>query len=311
MSIAVSFWILSSAGESSGDINVIEASIEFFNLMVALVAIAFAIRILPSISRDIKKRSWLFLSLAALCFGVAEVIGVLKEVQQIDVGPLYEVTQAVFVVLLAIGFFYLYTTEHRENLILRRQSNTDDLTSLYTHGFFQNFLVKKVSGLRRGTDDLTVLFIDIDDFKRYNDSFGHQNGDYLLQKLARTIRTEARGEDIASRYGGEEFTLILNCNFETACRVAERLRAGVEEYCSILADAKIKDDVTVSIGLASFGRDADVAEKLVQLADARMYMAKRRGKNQVYTGAVTVGDLELALDENRGWLSVSDTFQRA
>ena len=310
MSIAMSMAILGNTIEAAGNVRILDASIEFFNLIVALVAVAFAVRIMPSIGHDINKRSWLFLSLAAVCFGLAEFVGVLREVQQIEVGPLYEATQSLFVIMLAIGFFYLYTTEHRENLLLRRQSNTDGLTSLYTHGFFQQFLVSKIAGLRRNADDLTVLFIDIDDFKRYNDSFGHQNGDYLLQKLARTITMEARGEDIASRYGGEEFTLILNCNFETACRVAERLRAGIEEICSVAADSQIIEDVTVSIGLASFGRDAVAAEKLVQIADARMYMAKRRGKNQVYTGAVTAGELELALDGSYGWL-VGDTLQGA
>lgn len=203
---------------------------------------------------------------------------------------IYELTESVFVILFAIAFYYLFTSEHRETIKLRRQSTTDDLTSLYTHGFFQTYLVNKVSNLKTDGTNLTVLFLDIDDFKQYNDEFGHQEGDYILQKVAQVITQEARGEDIASRYGGEEFTLILGCNFEVARKVAERLRTSIEERCSSFSDANIKRSVTVSVGLASFGRDADAGDRLVKIADARMYKAKQLGKNRVYTGDVDLED---------------------
>lgn len=278
--------VLAHAETAEEEEEFLPAFLEVFNLAVAMVAFYFAIRVLPSISKDVRKRSWLFLSLAAITFGIAEVIGTLKELGRIGVTGLYELTEAVFVFLFAIGFYYLYTSEHKETLKLRRQSTTDDLTNLYTHGFFQTYLVNKVSNLKTDGTELAVLFLDIDDFKDYNDKFGHQEGDYVLQKVAETIRQEVRGEDVASRYGGEEFTLILGCNFETACRVAERLRASIEERCSTFADPNIKRSITVSIGLSSFGRDAKTADKLVEIADARMYEAKKLGKNQVYTGDV-------------------------
>jgi len=269
-----------------------EAFIEFFNLFMAMVALYFAIRILPSITYDVRKRSWLFLSLAAITFGIAEVIGVLRAMDVMKAEIVYELTEAVFVVLFAAGFYYLYTTEHKETLKLRRQSTTDDLTNLYTHGFFRTYLVNKVSNLRTDGTMLTILFLDIDDFKQYNDEFGHQEGDYVLQKVAQTITQEARGEDIASRYGGEEFTLILGCDFDTAVRVAERLRSSIEEHCSTFSDPNIKRNVTVSIGLATFGRDADAGDRLVRIADARMYKAKSLGKNQVYTGDIDLSSFE-------------------
>ncbi|MHB1325127.1 MAG: GGDEF domain-containing protein [Thermoleophilia bacterium] len=278
--------LIGQTGGEAGKEEVIVVALEVFNLIVAMVAFYFAVRILPSISRYVRKRSWLFLSLAAISFGIAEIIGVLKELGIISVRGLYELTESVFVVMFAVGFYYLYTSEHKETIKLKWQSTTDDLTNLYTHGFFQTYLVNKVSNLKTDGNNLTVVFLDIDDFKQYNDQFGHQEGDYILQKVAQTITQEARGEDIASRYGGEEFTLILGCDFETACRVAERLRSSVEERCSTFADPNIRRSVTVSVGLASFERDADAGDKLVKIADARMYEAKRRGKNQVYTGDV-------------------------
>jgi diguanylate cyclase (GGDEF)-like protein len=276
-----------ASGAAEGEELVFEAGIEFFNMIVALIAFYFAIRILPTIGRDTRKRSWLFLSLSAITFGIAEVVGVLKELGY-SLDGIYEITEAVFVIMFAIGFYYLYTAEHTEAIKLKKQSTTDDLTSLYTHGFFQTYLINRVSGMRYTGSDLTVLFLDIDDFKDYNDHLGHQEGDYVLQKVAQTIAMEARDEDIASRYGGEEFTLILGCNFETACSVAERLRASIEDHCSTFADSKIQRNVTVSIGLASYGRDAESADQLVQIADARMYIAKSLGKNNVYTGKVAL-----------------------
>ncbi|MBI5870474.1 MAG: GGDEF domain-containing protein [Actinobacteria bacterium] len=277
--------------------EMLETVLEFASLVLALIAFYFAIRILPSIGRDVRKRSWLFLSLAAVSFGIAMTLSVMKDLGVAYVGTMYEATEFIFILLFAIGFYYMFTSEHRETLKLRRQSTTDDLTSLYTHGFFQTYLVNKVSSLRTDGTNLTVLFLDIDDFKLYNDQFGHQEGDYVLQKVAQTITAEARGEDIASRYGGEEFTLILGCDFDTACRVAERLRSSVEERCSTFADPNVKRSITVSVGLASFGVDADAGDRLVKIADARMYEAKRRGKNQVYTGNV---DLEEAEAREKG-----------
>lgn len=289
-----------AAGGGEAD-EAFEAFIEFFNMFVALVALYFAIRILPSISHDVRKRSWLFLSLSAISFAIAEIIGVIRALELVSLELIYELTETVFVILFAVAFYYLFTCEHRETIKLRRQSTTDDLTALYTHGFFQTYLVNKVSNLKTDGTNLTVLFLDIDDFKQYNDEFGHQEGDYVLQKVAQTITQEARGEDIASRYGGEEFTLILGCNFEVAKRVAERLRTSIEERCSSFSDPIIRKSVTVSVGLATYGRDADAGDKLVRIADARMYRAKQLGKNQIYTGNVDLDEgQDLHVHDERG-----------
>lgn len=283
--------IAQEGGEEEAVEKVLETGIEFASLALAVIAFYFAIRILPSIGRDVRKRSWLFLSLAAVSFGIAMSLSVMKDLGVAHVELFYESTEFIFVLLFTIGLYYMFTTEHRETLKLRQQSTTDDLTSLYTHGFFQTYLVNRVSNLRTESSALTVVFLDIDDFKQYNDQFGHHEGDYVLQKVAQTITQEARGEDIASRYGGEEFTLILGCDFDTACRVAERLHSGIEERCSTFADPNIKRSVTVSIGLATHGVDATAGDKLVKIADARMYEAKRRGKNQIYTGDVNFEEM--------------------
>jgi diguanylate cyclase (GGDEF)-like protein/PAS domain S-box-containing protein len=176
-------------------------------------------------------------------------------------------------------------TRNRE---LEELSTIDGLTTLYNRGFFQSFLVNRVRNLRPGhEDDLSVLFVDIDNFKAYNDAFGHQEGDYVLKRVAEAIKAAIRAEDVATRYGGEEFTVILTCDSTTAYEIAERLRLTVRDMCSVFADKRIQRGVTVSVGLATLGIDGDTAETIVNVADCRMYEAKKLGKNQVYTGPVS------------------------
>ena len=170
-------------------------------------------------------------------------------------------------------------TRNRE---LEQRSIVDEMTSMYNHAFFQSYLLTQVRHIRAGQSaELSMLFADIDDFKAYNDAFGHQEGDYVLRKVAKAMRTALRGEDVAARYGGEEFAIVLGCRYDTALELAERVRTTVEDLCSSFADARIRRSVTVSIGVASLKRDADTAEQLVTTADQRMYLAKKRGKNQV------------------------------
>jgi len=186
-------------------------------------------------------------------------------------------------------------TQERDRVLmeLKTLAITDSLTGLYNRRHFYHELEIEISRVIRHGHRLSLLLIDIDDFKKYNDRHGHIDGDKVLRKTADLIASCMRKMDSAYRYGGEEFTLILGCDFETACRVAERLRTSIEERCSTFADSNIRRNVTVSIGLATFGRDGEAADRLVQIADARMYRAKSRGKNQVYTG-----DVEIATEES-------------
>jgi diguanylate cyclase (GGDEF)-like protein len=131
---------------------------------------------------------------------------------------------------------------------------------------------------------LSLLFLDIDNFKSYNDAYGHVEGDFVLKKVAEAIRAALRAEDVACRYGGEEFSVILSCDAALAIVIAERVRRTIEDTCSDFADKRIKRSITVSMGTSTLGIEADSPEKLVKVADARMYEAKKRGKNRVFSG---------------------------
>jgi len=188
----------------------------------------------------------------------------------------------------------------RAHAELEEQSRTDGLTGLFNHGYFQERLRQEVSRASRTKRPLTVLMIDVDDFKEFNDAFGHPQGDRLLKGLAGLLVEQTRIDvDFVARYGGEEFVVVLPetalggaelaaerlqdqlGGARTAEAVAEAIRAVTEEQ-AIDAVAPGRDgSVTVSVGVAIFPDHGRTPDQLVANADKALYMAKRQGKNRV------------------------------
>jgi diguanylate cyclase (GGDEF)-like protein len=164
------------------------------------------------------------------------------------------------------------------NMQLRTQAITDPLTGLYNRLALTQQLNQTVAHCHRTGEHLSLLLIDADHFKSYNDRFGHQVGDDILRQLAKIIRSTVRESDTAARYGGEEFVVILPAtDAEGALALAERVRTQVQG--SRCGDC----DLTVSIGVASRAATHPrcTAEMLIQDADAALYRAKGAGRNQV------------------------------
>ena len=155
-------------------------------------------------------------------------------------------------------------------------SLTDSLTGLRNRRYFELFLQAEVTRSQRYGRDLSVIMIDLDHFKKYNDTFGHPAGDEALQRVAEGIRSGARrGLDIVARYGGEEFIVILpETSVKIAFDVAEKIRN------SIAGLKNVKSRITVSIGVAAVQGECN-AEELIGQADRALYQAKHRGRNQV------------------------------
>jgi diguanylate cyclase (GGDEF)-like protein len=154
---------------------------------------------------------------------------------------------------------------------------TDGLTGLYNHRYLHERLEEELKRARRRKSMLSLLFCDCDQFKAYNDLYGHKAGDAALARIARIIEACGRRVDLAARYGGEEFVLVLvDTDAAGALTVAEHLRHEVEA-------SSARDDraLTVSIGLASFPNDASGHDELLDKADWAMYAAKRAGRNRV------------------------------
>ena len=155
---------------------------------------------------------------------------------------------------------------------------TDSLTGLYNHRYLHERLSEELSRARDQQRPLSVLFCDLDHFKGYNDSNGHSAGDAVLREIAQVIEQSVRNIDVAGRYGGEEFVVLLvETERETALVVAERIRERIRA-AGFTANGV---PLTVSIGVAGYPDDADRREDLLNKADWAMYLAKRRGRDQV------------------------------
>jgi len=169
----------------------------------------------------------------------------------------------------------------------RLQAIHDGLTNLYNHTHFQVLLAAEVARARRYGHSLSLLMIDVDDFKSYNDSHGHLAGNWALRRLAGILRRTARTTDFVARYGGEEFAVILpETNMRGGVDVAQRMRSAVERESR--AGTGFRRPITVSVGVASYPTDVDCSQELILQrelilrADERLYQAKAAGKNAVY-----------------------------
>ncbi|MFY9402628.1 MAG: sensor domain-containing diguanylate cyclase [Candidatus Omnitrophota bacterium] len=162
------------------------------------------------------------------------------------------------------------------------QANLDSLTELWNHGYFQ-FLLNSETGKARATEQpLSLIILDIDYFKVYNDALGHQAGDKILKDLAQLLKKQSRKMDHVCRYGGEEFAIILpQTDKKEALLIAERLRADVERYSFTHEDILPTKRLTVSLGISSFPEDGILPAELIATSDKFLYQAKNKGRNNI------------------------------
>ncbi len=172
-----------------------------------------------------------------------------------------------------------------ENTFLYLRTNelaiTDSLTGIYVQKFFKERVSEEIARSLRGNTNLSVLLMDIDFFKVYNDTYGHMAGDLVLKKIANILKQTVQDSgNIVARYGGEEFGVILvNADLSQALETAQTIRKNIEEQTFLLRREKTK--VTVSIGVASCPSDAKICEDLIKMADDALYKAKKTGRNSV------------------------------
>ncbi len=170
----------------------------------------------------------------------------------------------------------------------KRLSVTDGLTGLYNSRYFYKYLDREISRTKRYGVSFSLMLFDIDDFKKLNDTYGHQAGDDVLQELAGILKSVSRETDIVVRYGGEEFVIILpSTSEEEAKTLASRILQSVQET-KIRVNASEEVNITLSGGIASFPKNASTAKNLLNAADSAMYAAKAAGKNTLvcYQGSL-------------------------
>lgn len=180
----------------------------------------------------------------------------------------------VMVLLLIYLFTHRAKLQHSRTMELQRLSMTDHLTEIYNSRFFHYRLAKEVERANRQREVFSLLFLDIDGFKRYNDSYGHAAGDSVLKEAGQIIlRMIREGVDCGARYGGDEFSVILiDTDLGAAMEIGDRIRLAFHQHRN--------GAISLSMGVAVFKR-GDTAERLLKRADDAMYRAKRQGGNRI------------------------------
>ncbi|HEX8990918.1 MAG TPA: sensor domain-containing diguanylate cyclase [Anaerolineales bacterium] len=174
----------------------------------------------------------------------------------------------------------LYNTHEHEEVELRAQ--LDSLTGVYNHGNFLRLLQLQADQAVRDRQSLSLIMLDIDHFKQYNDSYGHLVGDEVLTTLCATMKQHIKNTDIVGRWGGEEFVISLpNAGGEQAEQIARRIRDTMQTLTLRLDNERTIPVPTISQGLALYPQEAASTMSLIDLADRRLYIAKQRGRNQI------------------------------
>jgi diguanylate cyclase (GGDEF)-like protein len=156
----------------------------------------------------------------------------------------------------------------------------DGLTNLYNHKYFQETFQRDIYRARRHKEEISLLLVDIDHFKKFNDKFGHRAGDAILRQVAQTLKKAVRTSDLVARYGGEEMVIILyNANFENARMVGNKLVNIISDMVFI-TDNTTHKELTISVGVANFPIHASEPQQLIEIADKGLYKAKKAGRNQ-------------------------------
>ncbi len=177
---------------------------------------------------------------------------------------------------LSLSLTNIELRERLENMALR-----DGLTGLYNRRFLDEMLERDLAKLKRDNKVAAVMLLDVDHFKRFNDTHGHQAGDEALRRVGTALASSVRASDVVCRYGGEEFLVFLpDCNMTEATAKAEKIRAAVAGTSMTMGE-RVIPSVTISIGLAMFPAQASNRGQLIQSADAALYRAKGAGRNRV------------------------------
>ncbi len=169
-----------------------------------------------------------------------------------------------------------------QNRRLEQLATRDGLTGLYNHRYFREAFEVELSRCRRYERVISLVFADIDHFKRYNDTHGHLGGDQLLSALGKLITSQSRQSTIVARYGGEEFVLLVpETDHQGALRYAEKIRSLVESHAFGECDSHASGRITLSMGVATFPEHGTDADALIKYADDALYRAKATGRNTV------------------------------
>lgn len=193
------------------------------------------------------------------------------------------ITLPIIFIFLAFVIAYIikYILKSRDFEHQYKLATTDGLTELYNHRYFQEQMIMQAANAKRYNSNFSLILIDIDFFKKFNDIYGHQSGDAVLRQVAQKLKKNVRSTDIVCRYGGEEMSIILpNTDRDEAIITAQKICQMVAEKPFKLANDQ-ESKVTISLGVSTFPQDGELPRDIIENADKRLYVAKENGRNQV------------------------------
>ncbi|AAC06416.1 GGDEF domain-containing protein [Aquifex aeolicus] len=248
------------------------------SLVFFLVYVLVISRYLSSISKDLKFLSGIIKGVAKKEFSKTDLLRENAMRSKDKDSEIYELKVAVIKMIETLKKILIETS--KEKTLYERMALTDPLTGLYNRRVFTEMAEKELAKAKRYGYNFSILMIDIDNFKKINDTYGHDVGDLVLKKISEILKRNVRGADLVARFGGEEFIVMLsNTNLNGAVKKAEQLRRMIEQTPIELPNGE-KLRVTVSIGVSTY-RGHESLEELIKEADQALYEAKRKGKNRV------------------------------
>ncbi len=187
----------------------------------------------------------------------------------------------VIAIVFASAYIIKYLLKSRDFEHQYKLATTDGLTELYNHRYFQEQMIMQIENCKRYNSHFSLILIDIDFFKKFNDTYGHQSGDAVLKQVAQTLKKNVRATDIVCRYGGEEMSIILsNTDKDEAIITAQKICQAVAHKPFKLSGDQ-ESTVTISLGVATYPQDGSKPSELIEHSDKGLYLAKENGRNRV------------------------------
>ncbi|MBQ3311875.1 diguanylate cyclase [bacterium] len=188
---------------------------------------------------------------------------------------------ATIIFVFVAAYIVKYIIKSRDFEHQYKLATTDGLTELYNHRYFQEQMKMQIAQCNRYKTQFSMIIVDIDHFKGFNDTYGHQAGDAVLRQVAQTLKTNSRATDVVCRYGGEEMSIVLsNTDKEEAIAKAHRICKAVADRTFKISSTQTVN-VTISVGVSTYPEDGDTPQQIIEIADQGLYYAKEHGRNQV------------------------------
>lgn len=260
----------------------IESTTNVINIGLVLVILVLGVRILRTMRFSLQRGSVRLFIVAALLFAGKEVIAsVERGLHLFWLHDIHELFETGFIGALCCAMYLIVQSEKVEISGLHQQASRDRLTGLLNLASFSELGAARLKHAQENGLPLTLIMLDLDAFKQYNDTYGHEEGNVALKAVATSLTRAARENDLIARYGGEEFVLLMFISPDVSFSAAERIRSTIEAECCPLANPDLLRPLTASIGVSRADSSMRNLNELIEAADKQLYCAKHEGRNRV------------------------------